>query len=102
MVLDGIALTDSVRSLHSRAAALLLITDLERPIQLRTELLGLVFGLTATEARLARNLMAGKSLREAAARLGISEGHARQRLKSIFVKTGTDRQGELIALLAKL
>jgi DNA-binding CsgD family transcriptional regulator len=102
LVIDGIALTDAMRSLHSHAAALLLVTDLERPIQLRTELLGLVFGLTATEARLARYLIAGMSLREASARLGISEGHARQRLKSIFVKTETDRQGELIALLAKL
>ncbi len=35
-------------------------------------------------------------------RLGISEGHARQRLKSVFVKMGTKRQGELVILLTKL
>jgi hypothetical protein len=38
----------------------------------------------------------------AAAQVGISEGHARQRLKAIFLKTGTSRQIELVALLAKL
>jgi DNA-binding CsgD family transcriptional regulator len=102
IIIDGIACTDGIRSLHSRAAALLLITDLEREIHLPDALLSLVFGMTATEAKLARNLAAGRSLREASTWLGISEGHARQRLKSIFVKTGTDRQGELIALLAKL
>jgi DNA-binding CsgD family transcriptional regulator len=44
----------------------------------------------------------GLSLRQAAARLSITEGHARQRLKTIFQKTDTSRQGELIALLSKL
>jgi hypothetical protein len=34
--------------------------------------------------------------------MAISEGHARQRLKIVFNKTSTSRQGELIALLAKL
>jgi hypothetical protein len=35
-------------------------------------------------------------------RLRISEGHARQRLQSVFIKTGTKRQGELLTSLAKL
>jgi DNA-binding CsgD family transcriptional regulator len=65
-------------------------------------LLKAVFALTTTEARLARQLADGSSLRQASMRLGISEGHARQRLKSVFVKTATRRQGELAILLAKL
>jgi len=102
LVIDGIACTDAMRSLHSRAAALLLVTDLDRPMHMSDALLKAVFALTTTEARLARQLADGSSLRQASMRLGISEGHARQRLKSVFVKTGTRRQGELAILLAKL
>ncbi len=102
LVIDGIACTDAMRSLHSRAAALLLVTDLDRRMPASDAILKHVFALTTTEARLASQLLDGSSLREASMRLGISEGHARQRLKSVFVKTGTKRQGELVILLAKL
>jgi DNA-binding CsgD family transcriptional regulator len=101
-VLDAIACTDALRSLHSRAAALILITDMERPAQASQNLLREIFGLTLAEAKLARHIMSGRSLAKAAATLGISEGHARQRLKSIFRKTDTSGQVELIALLTKL
>jgi DNA-binding CsgD family transcriptional regulator len=101
-LLDGIDCSDTMRGANGRAAALLLITDVERPARLTTELLAQVFELTVTEANLARELASGKSLQEASAQLAISEGHARQRLKAIFDKTNTARQGELIALLAKL
>jgi DNA-binding CsgD family transcriptional regulator len=101
-LLDAIACTDALRSLHSRAAALVLITDMERPVRLNRDLLRDMFGLTSTEARLACQMVAGRSLQQAAASLNISEGHARQRLKAIFGKTGTARQVELVALLAKL
>ena len=101
-LLDAIACTDAMRSLHSRAAALLLITDIERPARATREMLSEVFGLTPTEANLTHAIMSGQTLREAAARIAISEGHARQRLKAILLKTGTSRQVELVALLAKL
>jgi DNA-binding CsgD family transcriptional regulator len=101
-LLDAIGCTDALRSLHSRAAALVLITDIERPARLKRDLLRDMFGLTATEAGLACQLVTGRSLQQAAAILNISEGHARQRLKAIFGKTDTARQVELVALLAKL
>jgi DNA-binding CsgD family transcriptional regulator len=101
-LLDGIPCTDAVRSLHSRAAGLIIVTDLERTPRPAHEVLRLVFGLTRTEAALTEALIGGLSLREAAERLAISEGHARQRMLAIFGKTRTSRQGELIALLAKL
>jgi DNA-binding CsgD family transcriptional regulator len=98
-LVDGIDFTETMRG--ARAAALLLIIDVERPARLPPELLTEVFGLTATEAKLACELACGKSLQEISAQLSISAGHARQRLKIIFNKTRTSRQGELIALLAK-
>jgi DNA-binding CsgD family transcriptional regulator len=102
LLLDAIRCTDAIRSMHSRAVGLVLVTDLERPGRLNSEVLSQLFGLTATEARLAREVATGAPLREIARRLHISEGHARQRLKSVFAKTRTTRQGELIALLARL
>jgi DNA-binding CsgD family transcriptional regulator len=101
-LLDGVACTDAIRSLHSRAAALVLITDVESTNRPTRAALRELFGLTPMECELARELVVGSSLQESAVRLAISEGHARQRLQAIFCKTGTARQGELIALLAKL
>jgi DNA-binding CsgD family transcriptional regulator len=101
-VLDGIACTDAIRSLHSEAAALLLITDVERSSPPARDTLRDLFGLTPTETDLARQLAIGDSLQDAAGQLRISEGHARQRLQALFNKTGTSRQGELIALLSRL
>jgi DNA-binding CsgD family transcriptional regulator len=100
-LLDGIACTEAMSSLHSGAAALVLITDLEQPLRPKGEVLREYFGLTPTECALACALIAGAALQEAAAQLAITEGHARKRLKSVFHKTRTSRQGELIALLAK-
>lgn len=59
------------------------------------------FGLTPAEVRLCRLLVDGGSLADAAARLGISYGTARQRIKIIFQKTQTSRQSELCLLLAR-
>lgn len=100
-LLNGIAAKDAVRSLHSRAAALILVTDLEavRIPELRN--LREIFHLTPTEAELARRIAHGDSLPEAAAYLSITHEHARQRLKSIFFKTRTARQSELVSLLAR-
>ena len=101
-LLDAIGCVDAVRSLHSRAVALVLVTDMERPSILKEDVLRNVFGLTPVEAKLTCEVIAGRSLQFAAAQLAISEGHARQRLKAIFQKTGTSGQVELVALLSNL
>ena len=61
-----------------------------------------LFGLTADEAKLALEMMRGLRLREAAEALGIEMPMARSQMVSIFVKTGTQHQNELIALLLRL
>ena len=58
--------------------------------------------LTAAEANLASLLCAGRSLADAADRLRIAAGTARSHLKSIFSKTGTNRQAALIALMLRI
>lgn len=59
------------------------------------------FGLSPAEVRLCEILINGNSLAAAARQLGLSDGTVRQRVKLIFHKTGTHRQGELIALLGR-
>lgn len=59
------------------------------------------FGLSTAEVRLCEALANGHSLARTAEMLGISEGTVRQRAKVVFQKTGTHRQGELIALLGR-
>jgi DNA-binding CsgD family transcriptional regulator len=58
-----------------------------------------LFGLTPSEARLALLLVADCSVEEAAELLGITMSTARGVLKSIFTKTGTNRQASLVRLL---
>ena len=63
------------------------------------DLLQCHFGLTPAEARLAPHLVAGETLRSAAVKLSISYETARTCLKSIFNKTGTCRQAELVIVI---
>ncbi len=58
-----------------------------------------LFGLTPTEASLAAALAEGKALEAIATAHRISLYTARTHLKSIFAKTGTRRQAELVARL---
>jgi len=65
------------------------------------ETIGERHGLTQQECRLLRNLTEGCSLRQASEKMSISYETARSYLKSIFVKTNTHRQVELLKLIAR-
>lgn len=60
------------------------------------------FALTDREADVAILLSEGFGVPDIAKRLRIQIGTARDYLKSVFEKTGTGRQAELVALLARL
>jgi DNA-binding CsgD family transcriptional regulator len=66
------------------------------------EALQKIFGLTRSEAKLAIEVTKGRSPEDIANANGIAVGTARKQLASIFVKTGTHRQAELVALLARV
>ena len=57
-----------------------------------------LYRLTPAEAKLAKALAAGQSLSEAAEELSVGQSTLRSHLKSIFVKTQTKRQSELVRL----
>lgn len=81
------------------AAAMVLIGDPEKSPRPSEEELRERFDLTPAEARLARGLADGLSLEQAASHFDLRVGTVRTRLKSIFEKTGTHRQTDLIRLL---
>jgi len=83
----------------SGAMAVLFITDpdkMQNPLEF---LFGDLYGLTTAESRLVCELMDGRGLTAAAESLGLSRNTAHSQLASVFQKTGTRRQGELLRLL---
>ena len=79
-----------------RPSVILFISDPERKVPLRSAFLREEYGLTRAEAALALEILAGHGLHAAAERLHISISTARTHLASIFRKTGTRRQAELV------
>ncbi|MBY0279998.1 hypothetical protein K2Z84_32075 [Candidatus Binatia bacterium] len=60
------------------------------------QILRAIFGLTPRESALAREIAAGRTIEEAAARFGREVSTERSRLKEVFAKVGVTRQAELV------
>jgi DNA-binding CsgD family transcriptional regulator/PAS domain-containing protein len=60
-----------------------------------------LFRLTPAEARLAAAVATGAPLAEVADLLGIGRETARTQLRSVFAKTGTTRQAELVRIITR-
>lgn len=61
--------------------------------------LGALFGLTPAECRLVADLLQDLAPGESAARRGVAVSTVRSQLRSVFAKTGTTRQSELLNLV---
>ena len=81
-------------------AAIVFIRDPESPTPMILALRGL-FGLTPAEACIAGMLAEGRAIDDIAPRQGITRNTVRVHLKSIFAKTGTARQAQLVALILR-
>jgi DNA-binding CsgD family transcriptional regulator len=81
--------------------ALVFVTDPEAEVGIHDDLLCRIYGLTKAEARLAAEIVAGKSPEEAADKLCVSIKTVRTHLHRIFMKTGTTRQSQLVAQLLR-
>ncbi|WP_371424570.1 helix-turn-helix transcriptional regulator [Tardiphaga sp.] len=96
--------TPSTRSLWvvpQCAAAIVLVSDPEAARKARVDMLRKRFGFTAAEVAFALEIIKGDGRQASADRLGISVGTARSHLSSIFDKTGSRRQAELVRLLLR-
>jgi DNA-binding CsgD family transcriptional regulator len=80
-------------------SAVMFVKDPDQPVSASATTLSRLYGLTHAESQLAIRLMSGESVDEAAAFLGITVHTARTHLKRVLLKTDTNRQGQLIALL---
>ncbi len=89
-------------ALGADAAVLVFVTDLARREPLSPQALRDLFGLTPTEARVARHLAAGLRPEDVARKMGVAGTTIAFHLRNVFGKTGTNRQAELVALLLSL
>ena len=83
------------------AVAVIFISDPDQKSSSPPAILRQLYGLTQAETRLALTLLEGKSLGEAAELRHVAQETVRTQVKSIFQKTGTKRQGELVRLLTR-
>ena len=89
------------RSGTQSPAALVFVLDPELAAEATEARLQALFDFTASEARLARLLMEGKTIDECCGPLSICASTARRHLANIFSKTDVRHQGQLVSLLLK-
>ena len=84
-----------------RRTAIVFISESGPPLVSPIQLLHDLYGLTEAETRLALLLLSGQAMHDAAATLGVSRNTAHSELASIFRKTDTSSQAELVAVLLR-
>jgi DNA-binding CsgD family transcriptional regulator len=103
LVVHVVPVVGKVHDLLHLVSAIMTVTDLEAvPSRRMGAVLEQAFDLTPAEARLAAQLVTGRSLPEIAAAEKVAYETLRGHLKSVFEKTHTGRQAELVSLIAKL
>ena len=87
---------------EKHASAIAFISDLDASPFLDQELLVRSFGLTKAEAALTQELLSGDGQERIAQRMGISENTVKTQLQSIYNKTDTHRQAQLVKFLLSI
>jgi DNA-binding CsgD family transcriptional regulator len=102
LVLHLLPVHGAAHDVFGRAAALLIATPVEPRAVPGAEVLQGLFDLTAAEARIARAIGEGSTIKDIAGRCGVSHETVRNQLKAVLAKTGLRRQAELTRLLGGL
>lgn len=102
LVLQAIPLRGLSSAVFAPAWAILLITDIDKDELPSAELLRRLFHLSPAEARVARALFVHFNIPAVAAKLNCGLETVRSHVKSIFEKTRTSSQAELVALLGRV
>lgn len=97
LVVVGVSLP--ARAHHDEAVAMLMLSGADGQPPLDNATLGQLFDLTPMEAQVACLLAEGSCRSQIADRLAISGTTVAFHLRNIFVKTGVQRQAELVALI---
>lgn len=93
--------TLAANPLGAAQAVVVLIDPRAKPLTVEDNLRQ-AFHLTKAEARLASRLATGEPLEQICDQIGIVKETGRNQLKSIFTKTGVNRQAELVLLMARM
>lgn len=88
--------------LNHRICAAVFIHDSKQTGRLPADVLKAIYSLTPSEIRLAEAILDGLSPADAASKFGVSVNTTRTQLRSLFAKTDTKRQPELVRLLIGL
>ncbi len=100
VVVHLVPATGEARDLFEGGFGVLVATAVTMPSAPNAALIQGLFDLTAAEARVASGVAEGLTLYEIAERHGVAVGTVRTQVKSVFAKTGSNRQSQLAALLA--
>jgi DNA-binding CsgD family transcriptional regulator len=87
------------RDVFTGALSIVFITSMVPSTSPASPLLQALFDLTPAEARTASQITEGKSIEQISSTTGIAQNTIRSHLKSVFQKTGVQRQAELVSLL---
>jgi len=99
MIAHVVPIRGSARDILFRCAAMLMLTPVTRPEAPPADLIRSLFDLTPAEARVARGLAAGQTVKDMAAESGTSAHTVRSHVKVVLAKTGYGRQSDVVALL---
>jgi DNA-binding CsgD family transcriptional regulator len=102
VLIRALPIPGPARSPFLGARTLLILSDLAPKPSPDPILLRQLYGSTHMESKVASIISTGASPEQAAEEMGIAVVTARNHLKAVFAKTGTHRQGELVALLSRL
>jgi DNA-binding CsgD family transcriptional regulator len=99
MIAHVVPIRGSARDIFSSCAAMLMMTPVTRPEAPSVDLIRSLFDLTPAEARVARGLAAGQTVKVMAADSGTSTNTVRTHVNAVLTKTGYSRQSDVVALL---
>jgi len=100
LIVHLVPLRGAALDLFSGSQILVVVSTVDAPSGTDLTLLRALFDLTPAEAALIERLMQGATIGEIAAQKGLSVATLRTQLSSVFGKTGTSRQAELVRLVS--
>ncbi len=100
LVLHVVPLRGAGLDVFTGALSIVFITSMVASSSPAPSLLQALFDLTPAEARIASQITEGKSIEQISLATGLSQNTVRTHLKSVFQKTGVERQAELVSLLS--
>jgi DNA-binding CsgD family transcriptional regulator/PAS domain-containing protein len=92
----------SLFDMGQSVAAIVFVTDPSTRLRPAQEILLALFRLTPAECRVAMLLTDGHSVRQIGQLLGVTTNTLKSQLASIYLKTGTSRQSQVVRLISQL